>query len=238
MLAPAFRRNRQSMCTPTLPLERLKQMLYPKINGVFKRDKQGKFLEGLWACPEYSLLKDVPWEWTEKVDGTNIRLMRTSEKWDIGGRTDNAQIPSKLYTVLRDLTEDPLFDLWVLKHNLTNTPINLFGEGYGSGIQKVGSSYRPDNGFVLFDVNINGSWLSRDKVIEVAQELQIDVVPEVSHGTTLSIMLDHMMNRGSRIPSAWENVEIEGLVGRPLGGLLYDRRNNRITTKLKYKDFE
>jgi hypothetical protein len=32
---------------------------------------------GDFACPEFELLQDYEWDWYEKVDGTNIRVI-----WD------------------------------------------------------------------------------------------------------------------------------------------------------------
>ena len=54
-------------------------MLYPEILGPFKRHIEegplrGKIIMGDWSRPEFELLKDLRWEWTEKVNGTNVRL--------------------------------------------------------------------------------------------------------------------------------------------------------------------
>ena len=47
---------------------------YPKIQTLFKRDDRNVIIEGDWSVPEFAYLADKPWRWTEKVDGTNIRL--------------------------------------------------------------------------------------------------------------------------------------------------------------------
>ncbi len=53
--------------------------LYQKIPGLFKREevRPFKLLEGVYREPELELLKDIEWVFTEKVDGTNIRVI-----WD------------------------------------------------------------------------------------------------------------------------------------------------------------
>ena len=54
---------------------------YHKIQTVFKRDmqKNGKtLLEGHWTLPEFEYLSVNIWSWSEKVDGTNIRVMPVS----------------------------------------------------------------------------------------------------------------------------------------------------------------
>ena len=50
---------------------------YHKILSLFKRNMGGdnKFIIGEWTTPELKYLKDNDWVWTEKVDGTNIRIM-------------------------------------------------------------------------------------------------------------------------------------------------------------------
>ena len=74
---------------------------YPKINTIWKRDDRGRVIEGEYATPELEYLADLAWEWTEKVNGTNIRIGWDGAKpplgdYEIGGRTADAQIPAKL----------------------------------------------------------------------------------------------------------------------------------------------
>ncbi len=49
---------------------------YPKIYGPYKRHTEGpdrnKLIIGEWTKPEFRDLANIDWEWTEKVDGTNI----------------------------------------------------------------------------------------------------------------------------------------------------------------------
>ena len=50
---------------------------YHKIVTVWERDPETnhKYLKtGVWAEPEFEYLKDCVWLWTEKVNGTNIRI--------------------------------------------------------------------------------------------------------------------------------------------------------------------
>ena len=45
---------------------------------VFKRDmatNMKTLLEGQYSEPAFAFLRDNEWVWTEKVDGTNIRVM-------------------------------------------------------------------------------------------------------------------------------------------------------------------
>jgi len=51
---------------------------YHKIQTVFKRNPKNKLktlLHGNYSIPEFEYLKDNEWVFTEKVNGTNIRVM-------------------------------------------------------------------------------------------------------------------------------------------------------------------
>lgn len=78
---------------------------YHKIQTVFHRSPESYYkslMEGHWALPEIELLKDIEWLWTEKIDGTNIRIRWDGKIVRFGGKTDNAQIPMFLLNVLQD----------------------------------------------------------------------------------------------------------------------------------------
>jgi len=205
--------------------------LYPKIQSIYKRDERGTFILGQFAKPEIEYLRNCEWEWTEKVDGTNIR---------IGGRTSRAQIPTFLLDALRDLSlEGKLrehFPEPELEEGEERNPylprVILFGEGYGARIQKGGGNYRSDSGFVLFDVKVGSWWLQREDVEKVATQLGLDVVPIVSFGTLLEA--EQLVRPG--LKSRWGDFEAEGLVCTPIVPL-FNRQGRRIVVKLKTKDY-
>jgi len=210
---------------------------YHKIQTVWMRNPETKYktlIEGMWATPEFEYLKDNLWIWTEKVDGMNLRVMfedgPSSHEVCFGGRTDKAQIPASLYNRLQDLF--PVDKL----HMVFESPISvcLYGEGYGAKIQKGGGNYIPDGvDFILFDVKVGDYFLERENVEDIAQKLDIDVVPIVGEGTLLEAIKFVRSNPSSQIASTHE---MEGLVMRPKVELL-DRRGRRIIAKVKAKDF-
>ena len=69
---------------------------YHKIDSLFERDMEGtrKLIEGKFRNPVVEYIKDNEWIFTEKIDGTNIRVFWDGHKVSFGGRTDNAQIPT------------------------------------------------------------------------------------------------------------------------------------------------
>ena len=72
---------------------------YHKIQTIFKRELDGnrRIIEGNYSMPEFEYLKDNQWIFTEKVDGTNIRVMWNGKDVIFGGKTDDAQIPVFLW---------------------------------------------------------------------------------------------------------------------------------------------
>jgi len=48
---------------------------YHKIETLLDRDEKFKVIQGKWRLPEFEYLQDNQWMFTEKVDGTNIRIM-------------------------------------------------------------------------------------------------------------------------------------------------------------------
>lgn len=205
---------------------------YHKIQTVYKRDQKNNYktlLEGEFSLPEFEYLKNNKWIFTEKVDGTNIRVMYQDGVITFGGKTDRAQLPAKLVTRLNE-TFLPMVDKFgeIFKSNVC-----LYGEGYGVKIQKAGANYRHDQDFVLFDVRVGEWWLQRKDVEVIAMTLGIDIVPIVGEGTLLE-MVD-AAKRG--IPSTWGNFQAEGYVARPEVELK-TRNGQRLITKIKCRDFQ
>lgn len=205
---------------------------YHKIEAVFERDLAGskKVCIGRFRNKAVEFLADNQWVFTEKIDGTNIRVHWDGHKVEFGGRTERAQIPATLLnylneTFLGDATEE------IFEQKFDTTEATLYGEGYGAGIQK-GGLYRPDVSFILFDVFIGSVWLERENVEDIAKAFGIDVVPIVGRGTIAEAVEFVRSNPPSTIGTA----HMEGVVARPAVELL-DRRGRRIITKIKVKDF-
>ena len=81
---------------------------YHKIQSVYKRDPTNKmktFLVGQYSRPEFGYLEQNTWVFTEKVDGTNVRIHWDGQEVRFGGRTDNAQMPVLLMSVMLDTEE-------------------------------------------------------------------------------------------------------------------------------------
>lgn len=201
---------------------------YHKIETLLDRDEKFKVIEGKWRLPEFEYLKDCQWEFTEKVDGTNIRIMWENGKLTFGGKTDNAQMPTFLMGRLQSLFSEAKF-----AEVFPDGIACLFGEGYGAKIQKGGGNYNPAGcDFVLFDVKVGEWWLARKDVADVASKFGITVVPTIGIGT-----LSEAINKTKvGFNSQWGNFQAEGIVVRPTVEL-FMRSGQRLIGKIKAKDF-
>lgn len=206
---------------------------YEKIETVFKRDAEGtkKLIPNEYRNETVEYLKDSMWYFTEKIDGTNIRVMWDGHNVSFGGRTDKAQIPKHLLKYLEEkfkITEvEELFE-----QTFGEKEVILFGEGYGCKIQN-GGAYRDDVSFILFDVLIGDNYQSREWVEQTAKMFDIEVVPIVAEGSIEEGIAYVSSHPDSTIGTAW----MEGVVGRPAVELK-DRCGNRVIVKIKWEDFK
>lgn len=205
---------------------------YHKIETVYERDVNGtkRLVEGKFRNETVEYLADCEWEFTEKIDGTNIRIHWDGHKITFGGRTDKAQIPAHLVNKLNEIflneETEQLFE-----QKFGEMEVTLFGEGYGVKIQN-GGNYRPDVGFILFDVLIGDNYQSRESVEDVAKAFALEIVPVVLRGTIQEAVDFVKTNPNSTIGTA----KMEGVVGKPKVELR-DRCGHRIIVKIKCKDF-
>lgn len=206
---------------------------YQKIEAIFERDTAGskKLIIGKFRNPAIQYLANTQWVFTEKIDGTNIRIAWDGHKITFGGRTDRAQIPAHLVNKLNEMFGDVATEE-LFEQLFGEKEVILFGEGYGAKIQN-GGLYRDDVSFILFDIMVGGIMLERENVEAVARALSIDVVPIILRGTINEAIEYVQAHPKSTIGVA----PMEGLVGRPAVELR-DRAGNRIIVKVKVCDFE
>lgn len=201
---------------------------YHKIETVYERDEKTHRLKQPLALKNrtYSLIKT--WQFTEKIDGTNIRCIWENGLLRFAGKTDNAQTHPHLLQWLADnVSVDRLCEIF------PDSAAVIYGEGYGAGIQK-GGVYSPTKKLIVFDVLVDGKWwLSWENTCDVAQKLSLDVVPYIGEMTLEDAAA--MVQRG--FPSQLgEHAPAEGVVGRTTEPL-FDKKGARLIVKLKTKDF-
>jgi hypothetical protein len=206
---------------------------YNKIDTLYKRDMEGtkKLLEGEFRNPAVEFLKDNIWQFTEKVDGTNIRVYWDGHKVQFGGRTERAQIPAHLVNYLNSVFGTNEAEQ-IFEEKFGETEVILFGEGYGPKIQN-GGAYRSDVSFIMFDVLIAGNYQPRESVEDIAKAFGIDIVPIIFEGT-IQEGVDFVKGHPD---STMGTAKMEGLVGRPKVEMR-DRCGKRVIVKIKWEDFK
>ena len=205
---------------------------YHKIEGLFRRDEETKkLMYGEFRNPTIEFLKDNKWEFTEKIDGTNISIVWDGHKVSYHGRTERAQIPTQLLDRLIELFGGDVNEQ-IFEQNFGERQVILYGEGYGAKIQN-GGNYKDTQDFILFDVMIGNNYQSRETVNDVAKMFNLEVVPIVLTGT-----IEEGINFVKGKPkSTIGTADMEGVVGRPQVELR-DRCGSRAIVKIKVADFK
>lgn len=222
-------------------------MEYHKINALYKRwikgqdpidtlpagKKYGDFKDGEFACVEFEYLYNNLWVWSEKLDGTNIRIYADwgeeigKHVYTVKGKDENSIVPKDVMDWIWNWLET---NQKLIDEALPNKDVLLYGEGVGNKIQKVGHCYGEQH-FKLFDVNIGGIWLKKEAVKDIADKINLDTV------TTWVGTIQDAIDKVRTLPtSAFGEFTLEGYVGEPLVRLL-DVQGRRIITKIKVCDF-
>lgn len=204
-------------------------MEYLKIETLYERDLRSfKVNPAVLKNRVYGLIKT--WQFTEKIDGMNIRCIWEGGKLSFGGRTDKAQIPGDLIKWLyENVSASKLQEIF------QQTGVVIYGEGYGAGIQKGGGDYSTEKRFIVFDILVEGKWwLNRENVLDIAVKLGLETVPFIGNFTLEEATelvrqgFPSRLNEGKR--------QAEGMVGRTIE-TLFDKNGSRLIVKLKTKDF-
>jgi hypothetical protein len=238
-------------------------MFYPKIETLFERDPVTfKVIPEKFRNDAYKLINE--WEWTEKIDGTNIWVSfgevsrpindiyhkviykaQDSTQYDVkyGGRTENAQIPKGIIEYLNDhIDSEKLYEMF------GNKPVVFYGEGYGPKIQ-CGDGYAETQKFIVFDILVGGNsgysgyWLKRSDIEDICSKLGLDVVPLIDmikyFGNTKLTSIElgiNLVKRGFKSTLGDGSMDAEGLIGRT-SIPLFDSKHRRLICKLKTCDF-
>ncbi|WP_300924565.1 RNA ligase family protein [uncultured Clostridium sp.] len=206
---------------------------YHKIDAIFKRDETTKKVIEEYRNEEVEFLKDCIWQFTEKVDGTNIRVHWDGHRVEFGGRTDKAQIPVHLVNKLNELFGGPANEE-LFEQKFGEADVILYGEGYGPKIQN-GAFYRDDVSFILFDAQVGETYLKRDAIEDIAIYFNIDIIPILFEGT-LTKGIEYVKKHPQSV-IAKNGAMMEGVVARPKVELR-TRMGKRIIVKIKWEDMK
>jgi len=196
-------------------------------------DGTKKLIEGAFRNPLVEYIKDCEWIFTEKIDGTNIRIMWDGHKVTFNGRTDNAQLHGHLVERLNELfINNAVEELFEQKFG--ESEVMFIGEGYGAGIQKGGGDYLETKDFILFDIMVGNVFLERENIEEIAKAFNLQVVPIIPV-RTINEAVQYVKTKP--LSAVGKGIrEIEGVIGVPRIRMT-DFRGNRVIVKIKVEDF-
>ena len=123
---------------------------------------------------------------------------------------------------------------------LEEVPIYIYGEYFGTGIQKCGSRYiQNGNGFRVFDIKQQGWWLPKENRDAMCKGLGLEQVPFLGVMTLRDI--EDMVRKGftTKFEGAADPTMLEeGIVARPIIPLYSGNGNStRVIVKVKYCDY-
>lgn len=121
---------------------------------------------------------------------------------------------------------------------LEEVPIYIYGEYFGTGVQKGGGRYiQNGNDFLVFDIKQQGWWLPKENRDAICKSLGLEQVPFLGHMTLEDI--EKMVRGGfaTKFDRAADPTLIEeGIVARPVIPLC-SSNGNRVIVKVKYCDY-
>jgi len=213
---------------------------YNKFSSPFKKDEQ--FLNTA------ELTQDLPsgkWIITEKIDGSNIRIILTKPNEE--GKREILIGSRKLILNVGDKTSKQYLDclkeinLNKLKEYFkdVNSSVIIYGEGYGAGVQK-GGIYSPVKNFRVFDVRIGLAYQDWSFVEKVCIDNQLNIVPVVAISSSNICYHDCLYelneHKETMIKEGTGGLS-EGLVYK-FEPVLLNKYGERLIFKVKHKDFK
>ena len=212
---------------------------YSKYSSPFKKDEKFKNTNEL-----SQKLPIGKWIKTEKIDGTNIRIIFTKPDEEgnriihIGSRklilNPNDKNSDQFMSCLGDINLNKLKEYF----KEVNSTVIIYGEGYGAGVQK-GGIYSPNKNYRVFDIRIGNAYQDFEYVEKVCIDNQLNIVPvleevrEMTYGdciTSLDKFKDTLITEGT-------GGTPEGIVYK-FEPVLLNKYGERLIFKVKFKDFD
>lgn len=223
---------------------------YGKTYNVWKRDETThRLIPNRWTLPEFEYLRDCKWSFTEKIDGTNMRLIlhpggiqpiirdgfmrdeKVRARFELKGRSDKASVHGSLLDWLRgwkDFVRPQVDEL------LDEEPMCIYGEGCGAGIQG-GAQHYGEMHFRAFAIKVGRWWLKPEAIDDICRKLHLRQAPHILSGTLMDGIEKVESGLRTMIGPNPGVFVAEGLIGVPEVPLLR-RDGSRLVVKLKTKD--
>ena len=200
----------------------------PKTKTLFERDDKFKVKASRWFLTEQRFGYIDKWLLTEKMDGTSVILSIGKDGDDFHGRTAKSQFTPAMTAFLSVQTALACSRLY--DHGIEEA--DIYAELFGEGIQ--GNPHGMEGMHLrVFDVRIGGFWLDWYNMINVVSKAGLEHVPSLGF-TDIEVGTEFV--RSAQVATVGTTGYVEGVVART-EEYLYDNQGNRLTWKLKRKDF-
>lgn len=182
-----------------------------------------------YRSPLLAYLAEQPWGYSRKVDGENIRIQWNGEQVLWNGKSNNFQCGAEFTEYMNNTFLEEIFEEKFGRDKV----VTLFGEHMGPKVQGNELGLKKDE-VVLYDVNINGTWLSKVDVVEIAGYFGFDV-PTVfrymPHGQGPTKLRELIQMCADGKFKDWE-----GIVATPLVEMR-NQKGERVIVKIKNRDY-
>ncbi len=212
---------------------------YSKFNSPFKKDE--KYLNTNELSQYFPKGR---WIKTEKVDGTNIRIILT--KQDEEGNREIFVGSRKLILEEKDKGSQTYFhcikdvNLHKIKEYFkdVNSTVIIYGEGYGAGVQK-GGIYSKEKNYRVFDIRIGEAYQDFEFVKKVCIDNQLNLIPVMTEveEITYEECLNSLENFTHTLLNEGDGGQPEGFVYK-FEPVLLNKYGERLIFKVKHKDFK
>lgn len=182
-----------------------------------------------YRSPLLAYLAESPWVYSRKLDGENIRIQWDGEQVLWNGKSNSFQCSAEFTEYMNSTFLEEIFEEKFGRDKV----VTLFGEKMGPKTQGNELGLKKDT-VVLYDVNIDGTWLSKMNMAEIAEYFGPNVWPVylyMLHGqapTKLRELIEMCANG--------EFKEWEGIVATPLVEMR-DQKGQRVIVKIKNRDY-
>ena len=171
-----------------------------------------------YRSPLLAYMAELPWVYARKWDGEQAL-------WN--GKSNNFQCSAEFTDFMNNTFIEEIFEE---KFGRDKTVI-LFGEKMGPKTQGNELGLKEDT-FVLFDINVNGTWLSGVSIVEIAGYFGVPSVYRFMPHGQAPTPLRELINKCAR----GDFKDWEGIVAKPLVECK-DYKGNRVIVKIKNRDY-
>lgn len=181
-----------------------------------------------YRSPLLAYLAEQPWTYSRKVDGENIRIQWDGEQALWNGKSNNFQCGAEFTEYMDNTFLEEIFE----ERFGREKTVTLFGEKMGPKTQGNELGIEKDE-VVLYDVNINGTWLCGEDVVEIAKYFGIRTVFDF-----MPAMLGESKNLRELIQMCADGKfkDWEGIVATPLVEMR-NQKGERVIVKIKNRDY-